>query len=115
VAGDDGLLKAEEILDLSLDAELVVLSACNTGRGRMTGDGIVGLARAFITAGVPSVVVSLWSVADDSTAFLMTRFYEHLRGGFDKAAALHNAMLDTSARYPHPRDWAAFTLVGRAV
>jgi CHAT domain-containing protein/tetratricopeptide (TPR) repeat protein len=114
-AGDDGLLKSEEILDLSLDAELVVLSACNTGQGRMTGDGVVGLARAFIAAGVPSVVVSLWSVADDSTAFLMTRFYEHLRGGCDKAAALRNAMLDTSAMYPHPRDWAPFTLVGRAV
>lgn len=113
--GDDGLLKSEEILDLRLDAELVVLSACNTGQGRMTGDGVIGLARAFITAGVSSVIVSLWSVADDSTAFLMIRFYEHLEGGCDKAAALRYAMLDTSARYLHPRDWAAFTLVGRAV
>lgn len=113
-AGDDGLLKSQEILNLSLEAELVVLSACNTGQGRMTGDGVIGLARAFVTAGVPSVIVSLWSVADDSTSFLMIRFYEHLRGDCDKAAALRHAMLDTSARYPHPRDWAAFTLVGRA-
>jgi CHAT domain-containing protein len=112
--GDDGLLKSEEILDLRLDAELVVLSACNTGQGRMTGDGVIGLARAFIIVGVPSVIVSLWSVADDSTAFLMTRFYEHLQGGCDKAAALRRAMLDTSARYLDPRDWAAFILVGRA-
>ncbi len=95
---DDGLLKSEDILNLSLDAELVVLSACNTGQGRMTGDGVIGLARAFVTAGVPSVVVSLWSVADDSTAFLMTRFYEYLQSGCDKAAALHHAMLDTSVR-----------------
>jgi CHAT domain-containing protein len=68
-AGDDGLLKSEEILNLTLDAEVVVLSACNTGQGRMTGDGVIGLARAFVVAWVPSVVVSLWSVADDSTFF----------------------------------------------
>ncbi|MEG5140423.1 MULTISPECIES: CHAT domain-containing tetratricopeptide repeat protein [unclassified Microcoleus] len=60
--GDDGLLTAEEIFDMKLQASLVVLSACNTGEGRITGDGVIGLSRALISAGVPSVIVSLWSV-----------------------------------------------------
>lgn len=57
----NGLLTAAEILDLKLNAELVVLSACDTGRGKITGDGVIGLSRALISAGVPSVLVSLWS------------------------------------------------------
>jgi CHAT domain-containing protein len=70
----NGLLTAEEILDMKLNAELVVLSACNTGRGRITGDGIIGLSRSLISAGVPSVLVSLWSVPDAPTAQLMTEY-----------------------------------------
>ncbi|MEM8809468.1 MAG: CHAT domain-containing protein, partial [Cyanobacteria bacterium P01_G01_bin.38] len=76
---DDGLLTASEILDLDLRAELVVLSACDTGSGRITGDGVIGLARSLIAAGTPSVVVSLWQVPDDSTAMLMTEFYRQLQ------------------------------------
>ncbi|MBD3562863.1 CHAT domain-containing protein, partial [Planktothrix sp. FACHB-1355] len=72
---DNGLLTAEEILNLKLNAELVVLSACDTGRGRLTGDGVIGLSRSLIAAGVPSVVVSLWKVPDDTTAGLMSEFY----------------------------------------
>jgi CHAT domain-containing protein len=88
-SSDDGLLTAEEILDLKLNAELVVLSACNTGRGRITGDGVVGLSRSLISAGVPSVIVSLWAVLDDSTAFLMTEFYRtHLRSQEGAASRL---------------------------
>jgi tetratricopeptide (TPR) repeat protein len=72
---NDGLLTANEILDLKLNADLVVLSACDTGRGQITGDGVIGLSRSLITAGTPSVIVSLWSVPDAPTAELMTEFY----------------------------------------
>jgi len=113
-AGDDGLLTAEEILDLNLKAELVVLSACNTGKGRITGDGVIGLSRALINAGVPSVIVSLWTVPDAPTAALMTAFYKNLQQDGDKARALRQAMLTTLQHHPDPRDWAAFTLIGEA-
>ena len=111
---DDGLLTASEILDLKLNAELVVLSACDTGRGRLTGDGVIGLSRSLISAGVPSVLVSLWSVPDAPTALLMTEFYQNLQKGSDKAQALRQAMLTTMKTNPNPVDWAAFTLIGEA-
>ncbi|HAZ48535.1 MAG TPA: Fis family transcriptional regulator [Cyanobacteria bacterium UBA11369] len=110
---DSGLLTAEEILDLKLNAELVVLSACNTGQGRITGDGVIGLSRSLISAGVPSVLVSLWSVPDAPTAFLMGEFYRHWQQQkLDKAQALRQAMLTTIQQHPHPKNWAAFTLIG---
>ena len=111
---DSGLLTADEILEMTLNAELVVLSACNTGRGRVTGDGVIGLSRSFITAGVPSLVVSLWAVPDAPTASLMTEFYQNLQKSPNKAQALRQAMLTTMTQYPNPRDWAAFTLIGEA-
>jgi CHAT domain-containing protein len=111
---DNGLLTAEEILNLKLNAELVVLSACNTGRGKITGDGVIGLSRSLIRAGVPSVIVSLWSVPDSPTASLMTEFYRQLQHNPDKAQALRQAMLSTMKQHPDPRDWAAFTLIGEA-
>jgi CHAT domain-containing protein/Flp pilus assembly protein TadD len=111
---DDGLLKAEQILDMKLNAELVVLSACNTGRGRITGDGVIGLSRSLISAGVPSVLVSLWSVPDAPTAFLMTEFYRNLQQNPNKAQALRQAMFTTMKQHPNPKDWAAFTLIGEA-
>ena len=110
----DGLLTAGEILDLKLNAELVVLSACDTGRGRISGDGVIGLSRSLISAGVPSVLVSLWSVPDAPTAELMTEFYQNLQNNPDKAQALRQAMLTTMKQHPNPRDWAAFTLIGEA-
>jgi CHAT domain-containing protein/Tfp pilus assembly protein PilF len=109
---NDGLLTADEILNLNLNAVLVVLSACNTGEGRISGDGVVGLSRSLISAGASSVIVSLWAVPDDSTEFLMTRFYENLRQNPDQAVALRNAMLTTMKEYSRPLDWAAFTLIG---
>ena len=112
--GDDGLLTTSEILDLDLGAELVVLSACDTGGGQVTGDAVVGLSRAIVSAGVPSVVVSLWSVPDAPTADLMTAFYRHLARDASRARALREAMLEVRARSPHPRDWAAFMLIGEA-
>ena len=113
--GDDGLLSANEVLDLKLNAELVVLSACDTGRGRITGDGAIGFPRALIAAGVPSIIVSLWQVSDlDSTVFLMPEFYRQLQHNSDKAHALRQAMLATMKKYPNPSDWAAFILIGEA-
>jgi CHAT domain-containing protein/tetratricopeptide (TPR) repeat protein len=111
----DGLLTASEIFDLNLSqTELVVLSACDTGRGDITGDGVIGLSRALIAAGTPSVLVSLWSVNDKSTAFLMTQFYQNFKHNSDKAIALRQAMLTTLKEYPNPLHWSAFTLIGEA-
>ena len=101
-------------MDLKLRAELVVLSACDSGRGKLTGDGVIGLSRSLISAGVPSVIVSLWAVPDAQTATLMTEFYQNLQKTPDKAQALREAMLTTMKNYPNPRDWAAFTLIGEA-
>ncbi len=114
VAADDvdGLLTAEEILDLKLQANLVVLSACNTGRGKITGDGVIGLSRSLLSAGVSSVVVSLWAVPDLPTAALMVDFYRNLNKKSDKAQALRQAMLATMKQTPSPRNWAGFVLIG---
>jgi CHAT domain-containing protein/SpoVK/Ycf46/Vps4 family AAA+-type ATPase len=90
---DDGWLNAQEILDKDLKARLVVLSACDTGRGRITGDGVVGLSRSFIAAGVSSLVVSLWPVSDLSTTFLMEAFYQQLAQGTSLSAALKEAQI----------------------
>ncbi len=111
---DDGFLTAGEIIDMQLNAEMVVLSACKTGQGLLTGDGVIGLSRSLISAGVPSVVVSLWSVPDDPTAMLMTTFYKKFQTNPDKAQALRQAMLATKAKYPDPLNWAAFTLIGES-
>jgi len=113
-SGINGLLTADEILDLKLNAELVVLSACDTGRGKITGDGVIGLSRSLITAGVSSVIVSLWSVPDEPTASLMSEFYQNIQKTPDKAQALRQAMLTTMKEYPEPKNWAAFTLIGEA-
>ena len=110
----DEFLTASEILNLKLSATLVVLSACNTGRGKITGDGVIGLSRSFMSAGVPSVVVSLWQVPDAPTSALMIAFYQNLLLKMDKAQALRQAMLTTLKVYPNPQDWAGFMLVGRS-
>jgi CHAT domain-containing protein/uncharacterized protein HemY len=111
---EDGLLTAAEILELDLKADLVVLSACDTGLGTITGDGVIGLSRSLIAAGTPSVIVSLWSIPDAPTADLMTEFYRQRQQGKDKAQALRQAMLTTMETHPNPGDWAAFTLIGEA-
>jgi len=112
---DNGLLSASEIFDLKLNANLVVLSACDTGRGKITGDGVLGLSRSMMAAGVPTVLVSLWAVNDASTSVLMSEFYSQLKQQPDKAQALRQAMLMTMKEYPQPEYWAAFTLVGEAI
>jgi CHAT domain-containing protein len=109
---DNGLLSAGEIFDLKLNLDLVVLSACDTGRGKLTGDGVVGLSRSFFAAGASTVLVSLWSVNDGSTNALMSEFYRQLQTEPNKSKALRQAMLKTRERHPNPIDWAAFTLIG---
>jgi CHAT domain-containing protein len=110
---DDGLLTAREILNLKLSADLVILSACDTGQGRISGDGVIGLSRSLLSTGVPSVIVSLWAVPDAPTAQLMVDFYRNWQSGqLDKAQALRQAMLTTMSQHSDPRDWAAFTLIG---
>ncbi|NEP03182.1 MAG: CHAT domain-containing protein [Symploca sp. SIO2E9] len=112
---DDGLLTTKDIISLKLNAELVVLSACDTGSGKLSGDGVIGLSRSFITAGVPSVLVSLWQVPDNETATLMIEFYHNLEEGeLDKAQALRQAMLKVLREKHDPKLWAGFTLIGEA-
>lgn len=111
---DNGLLTAREIAGLSLQADLAVLSACDTGRGRITSDGVSGLSSALLKAGVPNVVVSLWKVPDDATRFLMIRFYRELKEKPDPARALRQAMLAAKGKkeLSSPQNWAGFTLIG---
>ncbi len=109
---DDGLLTANEIINLRLNAELVVLSACRTGEGRISGDGVIGLSRSFISAGVESVIVSIWNVRDVQTAKLMRYFYQALEKNPNKASALRQAMLTTMKEDTEPLYWAGFTLIG---
>ena len=113
-AGEDGVLTSNEILDLKLNAELVVVSACDTGRGLVTRDGVVGLSRSLMAAGTPSVALSLWEIYDESTAVLMQEFYRQLQQDKNKAQSLRLAMLKTKQEFPHPINWASFTLIGEA-
>ncbi|MBI1926988.1 CHAT domain-containing protein [Candidatus Poribacteria bacterium] len=112
--GEDGYLEAREIVDLDLNADLAVLSACETARGQLSrGEGILGLSWAFFVAGCPSTIVSQWKVADESTAELMKAFYQNLKAGKGKAEGLRQAQLSLlHSQYPHPFYWAPFILVG---
>lgn len=117
---NDGFLTVLDVLRLELPADLVVLSACETGSGRVAaGEGIVGLTRAFMFAGAPRVVCSLWKVDDEATRALMTKFYElwHPPSGaasLGPAAALRQAQAFVRAQAPwrHPYYWAAWVLWG---
>ena len=112
----DGFLRANDIYNLKLPAELVVLSACQTGLGKeIKGEGLVGLTRGFMYAGAARVVVSLWSVNDRATAELMAKFYERmLKRGERPAAALRAAQVEMWRRrqWQSPYYWAAFTMQG---
>jgi len=111
-ASDGGMLGADEIAQARTQAELVVMSACDTGRGAINDEGVIGLSRAWMSAGVPSVLVSLWSIPDEPTRELMETFYRRLLAGSGKAEALREAMQATRARYPKTAYWAAFVLMG---
>jgi len=108
----DGKLQAEEIFGLDIRADLVVLSACQTGLGDVrSGDDVVGMNRAFIFAGTHSLMSSLWRVSDVSTAILMKQFYRDYMT-YGKAESLTRAMQHVKNRYPHPGYWGAFVLTG---
>ncbi len=112
----DGFLRANDIYNLKLPAELVVLSACQTGLGKdVKGEGLVGLTRGFMYAGAARVVVSLWSVNDRATADLMTKFYQKmLKQGERPAAALRAAQVEMwkQQQWQSPYYWAAFVMQG---
>ena len=111
----DSWLNLFDIFNLQLGAELTVLSACETGMSAVwEGDELLGLARGFLYAGTPSLVVSLWTVNDRSTAQLMRRFYEALHRGASKTRALQEAILEIKAAFPHPYHWAPFILMGKS-
>jgi CHAT domain-containing protein/tetratricopeptide (TPR) repeat protein len=129
-AGTDGRLTVGEVYDLRLRADLVFLSACQSGRGRVTGDGILGLTRAFLSAGAATVVATLWDVADEPSSQLVPRFYDGLAQGASKSRALRAAQLALLGRLrsgkvrlrsaagegialpEDPALWAAFVVVG---
>lgn len=113
---EDGSVEAQEILNLKLTNQLIVLSACETGRGRLgPGEGVIGLTWAFLIAGCPTLVASQWEVRDDSTSTLMSGFHRALKTGAQPSAeALRQAALSLlqSPKYKHPYYWAGFVLIG---
>ena len=116
---DDGFVTALEILRMQIPADLAVLSACETGKGKIVkGEGIVGLTRTFMFAGAPRVICSLWKVDDEATQSLMIKFYELWNPkegkGLGAAAALKQAQAHIRAqkKWAHPFYWAAWALWG---
>lgn len=115
---EDSYLHAIELYNMRLNAELAVLSACNTGYGKVSkGEGIMSLSRAFHYAGVPATVMSLWKVPDKQTAAIMAHFYKNLKAGISKDVALRQAKLAyleqvTAPELAHPFYWAGFIVVG---
>lgn len=127
--GHDGRLTAEEVYRLTLDAELVVLSGCRTAAGEVTGDGVVGLSRAFFVAGTPSIVASLWDLPDSASRDVLPAFYREWQRSGDKVVALQRAQRQLLARLrtgtvmvhtkagpiavpAHPAVWAGLVLLG---
>jgi CHAT domain-containing protein/tetratricopeptide (TPR) repeat protein len=114
-AKEDGLLEAWEIMKMDLQADLAVLSACETARGRIgPGEGIIGLTWALFVAGCPTTVVSQWKVESSSTAELMLAFHRNLQAGATKSEALRQASIKlmSDKKYNHPFYWAGFIVVG---
>jgi len=118
-AGEDGFLQASEVVQLNFDADLVVLSACDTAVGPLQGqEGIANLSKAFILAGARTVISTLWQVDDNSSVFLMKRFYAHLmekRSAASALAAAKRDLLRTYGRKAVPYQWAAFTIEGASM
>jgi len=109
----DGWLNFYDIFNLNVNAELVTLSACETGMNEVCpGDELFGLMRGFLYAGAPSLIVSLWMVNDRSTAEFMRWLYTGLSEGLSKRAALRRAQLRVRQQYQHPYYWAPFILMG---
>lgn len=110
----DYMLTMSDVLSFQLRAKLVVLSCCHSGKGKVTADGVVGIARAFLGAGARSVLVSLWAISDEATLAFMTSFYQHLREGKNVGMALHLTAkcLRESENYGKVTHWAPFVLFG---
>ena len=109
---DNGRLQVANIFSLNLKSDLVVLSACETGLGKISsGDEIIGLTRAFIYAGTPSIITTLWKVNDRASYELMREFYSNLKT-MKKSEALRQAQLKTMKEFPQPFFWAAYGLTG---
>jgi len=116
-SSEDGILQMGEIMRLKMNADLVTLSACSTGLGKLVnGEGILGLTRAFFYAGARNVAVTLWNVNDSATATLMASFYRHISRGVPKNEALRQAKLSllhsSQPLWHHPYFWAAFVIEG---
>jgi CHAT domain-containing protein/tetratricopeptide (TPR) repeat protein len=114
-SSDDGFLQMREVFNLKLDADLVTLSACETGLGRLIrGEGIEGLSHAFFYAGASSVVLSLWAINDQASYQLLKRFYVHLRAASSVTDALRKAKIEmiNSKVLDHPYYWAGFIATG---
>jgi CHAT domain-containing protein len=129
LALSDGKLTTRDIYGLNLNSDLVFLSACRSGMGKVSGDGVLGLTRAFLYAGTRSVVATLWDVADEPTGALVASFYKNVSQGKDRAQALRAAQLSVLAQLragkmkvstPHgqltlpenPVFWGSFVLIG---
>ena len=110
----DFLLTMKDVLDAKLNAKLVVLSCCHSGRGKIKAEGVVGIARAFLGAGARSVIASLWEIDDDATLTFMKHFYEHLVKGQTASKSLHEAMkmMRESDEFNAVKYWAPFMLIG---
>ena len=111
----DFMLKMSDVQAANLRARLVVLSCCHSGQGRiLKGEGVVGIARAFLAAGARSVLISLWAIDDEATMVFMKRFYQHLKEGKTASAAIHQTMksLRESEKFSEMRYWAPFQLIG---
>jgi CHAT domain-containing protein len=116
-SSEDGILRMGEIMRLRMNADLVTLSACSTGLGKLVnGEGILGITRTFFYAGARNVAMTLWNVNDSATATLMTSFYQHLNRGVAKSEALRQAKLHllhgSEPLWHHPYFWAAFVIEG---
>ena len=110
----DFLLTMTDVLNAKLDAKLVVLSCCHSGRGEIKAEGVVGIARAFLGAGARSVIASLWAVNDQATLVFQRHFYEHLVKGQSASKSLHKAMkmMRESDDFKAVKYWAPFMLIG---
>ena len=110
----DYLLTMKDVLNAKLEAKLVVLSCCHSGRGEIKAEGVVGIARAFLGAGARSVIASLWAVNDEATLVFMRHFYEYLVKGHSASKSLHEAMkmMRESKEFSAVEHWAPFMLIG---
>ena len=111
---EDYMLTVDDIYSSKINAQLVVLSCCHSGRGKIRAEGVVGLTRAFLAAGARSVLATLWAIDDRATVHFMNAFYRHLKNGESASASLQQAMKEIREIpvLSHPYFWAPFFIVG---